>query len=200
MLKKGLLLVVSGPSGVGKGTVCAGLLSKHPEITASVSYTTRAKRVGETEGVHYHFITETEFQKGIENAEFLEWAKVYNNYYGTGRKTVEEQLAQGQDVLLEIDTVGAKKVKTYVPEAILIFIMPPNKQELARRLRGRATDSEEVIEKRLGCFEAELKELGRYDYVVFNHNVEEAVRQAESILLAEKARVSYLYDEITAMF
>jgi guanylate kinase len=200
MAKKGLLLVISGPSGVGKGTVCAGLLAKHPEISASLSSTTRSKRKGEVEGVHYNFITERVFQESIENAEFLEWAKVYNNYYGTRKQVVDEKISLGRDVLLEIDTVGAKHVKTHVPEAILIFIMPPNKGELARRLRGRATDSEEVIEKRLSCFEAELKEIGYYDYVVFNHNVQEAVKQVETIIQAEKSRVSYLYDDIAAMF
>ena len=194
--RKGLLLVISGPSGVGKGTICAALLQKHPEISASISFTTREKRVGEEDGVHYHFIQEQDFQKGIEKAEFLEWAKVYNNYYGTGKKAVEEKLAQGQDILLEIDTVGAKKVKECLPEAILLFIMPPNKQELARRLRGRATDSAEAIERRLGSFEAELQEIKHYDYIVFNHTVEEAVQQTESIILAEKSRVCYLYDDI----
>lgn len=179
--KCGSLVVISGPSGVGKGTICRHL-SADGSFVFSVSATTRKMRNGEVDGVHYHFLTVEDFKKRIENDEFLEWAKVYDNYYGTLKSAVSEKLKIGKNVLLDIDTNGAKQVKEKMPEAVLVFLMPPSVEELEERLRGRATDSDEVIKKRLGCFEYELEQRRYYDHIVINDVVERTVLEIKDIL------------------
>lgn len=179
--KRGCLVVVSGPSGVGKGTVCKSLLEDE-NFKFSVSATTRGIRPGEVDGVHYHFLTVEKFQEKIDNDEFLEWAKVYDNYYGTLKSAVITELEKGYNVLLDIDTAGAKQVKAKMPEALLFFLMPPSVEELEARLRGRATDSDEVIAKRLGCFNYELEQRQFYDHVIVNDQVERAVAEIRDIL------------------
>lgn len=189
--REGLLLVVSGPAGVGKGTLDKALLERHQDMKLSVSATTRAPRLGEIDGVHYFFKTEEEFKTMIERNEFLEYMHVFQtNYYGTPRSFVEEQLSRGIDVILEIDVQGAMKVKKAFPNAVMIFIAPPSMAELKSRLIGRNTETLEQIEKRFATAEKEIAMLPEYEYVVTNDVVEMAVNRMESIITAEKCKVS----------
>ena len=189
--REGLLLVVSGPAGVGKGTLDKALLERHQDMKLSVSATTRAPRHGEIDGVHYFFKTEEEFKAMIERNEFLEYMHVFQtNYYGTPRSFVEEQLSRGIDVILEIDVQGAMKVKKAFPNAVMIFIAPPSMAELKSRLIGRNTETLEQIEKRFATAEKEIAMLPEYEYVVTNDVVEMAVNRMESIITAEKCKVS----------
>ena len=183
MNKKGLLLVLSGPSGVGKGTVAAALLEKHDDFCFSVSATTRPIRAGEQEGVNYFYKSVEEFNAMIENNEFLEHMCVFGkNYYGTPRAYVEGKLNDGMNVILDIDVQGAMKVKSNYPEAVLIFIAPPSLTELKNRLVGRATETPEAVERRLAECKTELSYIPRYDYVVVNDDVAAAVESIECIL------------------
>lgn len=187
--KEGLLLVVSGPAGTGKGTLDTALLSRHRDMKLSVSATTRQPRNGEIDGVHYFFISEEKFKDMIANDEFLEYMHVFGmNYYGTPRKFVEEQLRNGIDIILEIDVQGAMKVKKAYPEAVLIFIAPPSMSELKTRLIGRGTETEAQIEKRFATAFEEIKYISDYDYVVVNDIVEVAVNRMEAIITAEKCK------------
>ena len=189
--REGLLLVVSGPAGVGKGTLDKALLERHQDMKLSVSATTRAPRPGEIDGVHYFFKTEEEFKAMIERNEFLEYMQVFQtNYYGTPRSFVEEQLSRGIDVILEIDVQGAMKVKKAFPNAVMIFIAPPSMAELKSRLIGRNTETLEQIEKRFATAEKEIAMLPEYEYVVTNDVVEMAVNRMEAIITAEKCKVS----------
>lgn len=190
MQNKGLLLVMSGPSGVGKGTVCGKLLERNPQIKLSVSVTTRSPRPGEVEGVSYFYRTEEEFARMIENDEFLEYMNVFGkNHYGTPKAFVENQRLAGNDILLEIDVKGALKVKEKCPDAVMIFIAPPSMEILRNRLTGRGTECQEVIERRLAEASCELCRLDEYGYVVVNNDLETAVNHVESIICAEKLRV-----------
>lgn len=189
MKRKGCLIVVSGPSGTGKGTVCSALLEKHKEIAYSISATTRQPRTGEVDGVNYYFLAKNVFEKMIEDGELLEWAEVYGNYYGTPLKKIQERLADGQDILLEIDTQGAMSVKDKFPDEIYIYIMPPSLKELERRLKTRGTDSAESIERRLKSAAGEMEIAERYNYIVVNEQVEQAVEQIAAIVDAEHCRV-----------
>lgn len=182
MSKEASLYVVSGPSGVGKGTVCKALLSGADDLAVSVSATTRAPRAGEVDGVHYHFLTVDDFRARIERGEFLEWAKVYENYYGTLKSVVKDILAAGKNVILEIDTNGALQVKKLMPEAVLVFLAPPSEEELLRRLENRQTDSAEEIAKRQKCLEFELAQRQYYDYTVVNDEVEKTVAEIRRII------------------
>lgn len=187
MIKRGNIFVISGPSGVGKGTLLALLLKKHPEITLSVSATTRTPRPGETDKVNYFFITKEEFCKKIKNGEFLEWAEFAGNYYGTYQQCVEEILDQGLDIALEIDVKGALQIKNKLNDAILIFIAPPSYDELERRLKERNTDSEEAINKRLSIVKSELDKISEFDYKVINNTLETALKKLETIIEKHKA-------------
>mgnify|MGYP000894436538 FL=1 len=197
-MRKGLLVVVSGPSGAGKGTICQALLEKTP-LAYSVSATTRKPRAGEVDGESYYFLSVEAFEEMIEKDELLEWAKVYDNYYGTPLKKVEEKLAAGEDILLEIDTQGAMKVREKFPEGVYIFILPPSLAELERRIRGRDTETEDVLQKRLAAAIDEIEAGKRYKYVVTNDEVDGAVDSVCAILAAERrlvARNGELFDEI----
>ena len=187
--KKGTLIVLSGPSGVGKSTVIAELLSERNDIYFSVSFTTRQPRPGEVDGVNYNFVTRPEFERMIRDNELLEYAEYVGNYYGTSLKVIRDRLNQGQDVLLDIEVQGAATVKAKCPEAVLIFILPPSLEELAHRLQARSTDPEDVIVKRLKRAREECSEIGRYDYLVVNDSVIAAVSEIISILTADGCRV-----------
>ena len=186
---KGQLIVLSGPSGVGKSTVIAELFSQRDNIYFSVSYTTRQPRVGEADGVNYCFVSTEEFEGMIERGELLEYAQYVEHYYGTSLKVIEEKLEAGIDVLLEIDVQGAATVRQKCPGAVLIFVMPPSFEELSRRLHGRATDDEQVIEGRLNRALEEFRQIPQYDYLVINDSVPEATQEILAVLTAEGCRV-----------
>lgn len=180
-MSKGKLLVISGPSGVGKGTIVNKLLSERPDLFLSVSCTTRAPREGEKDKVSYFFLTKEQFEEKIAQGGFLEYSRHFENYYGTPREFVEKKLEQG-DVILEIDVDGALSVKSAMPEAVLVMIAPPDKQTLYKRLRGRGTESEDVITKRIDRAEYELSKSSLYDYVIINDALDEAVKAVGRIL------------------
>ncbi len=190
MKRKGCLIVVSGASGTGKGTVCAQLMKKRPSLRYSISATTRNPRNGEQDGVQYYFHTRESFERLINDGGLLEWADVYGNYYGTPKAPVDKFLEEGQDILLEIDTQGALNVMEKMPEGIFVFLLPPSMEELERRLRTRGTDSEEVILRRLDAARGEVNAAKKYRYVVVNDVVENAVDTIDAILTAEHASVA----------
>ncbi len=187
-MDNGLLVVISGPSGAGKGTICKRLKEVMKDLKVSVSTTTRKPRNGEVEGESYFFINEDDFIKKINNNELLEHAKVYGNYYGTPKEEVFKQLEEGNDVILEIDIQGALQVKKNYPRGVFIFILPPSLKELKNRIEGRGTDSKEVILRRMKCAYDELNYAFEYDYVVLNDEVETAVDKIQCIIKAEKNR------------
>ena len=187
--ERGQLIVLSGPSGVGKSTVISELLSHRRDIHFSVSYTTRSPRIGEQDGVNYNFIDRDEFERMIRDNELLEYAEYVENYYGTSLKVINDQLCRGVDVLLDIEVQGAAKVREKCPEAVFIFIIPPSLEELSRRLHKRNTDSEEVIQQRLRKAREECRESVKYDYLVVNSTVMEAAEEIRSILLSESCRL-----------
>ena len=188
-LSKGFLLVISGPSGSGKGTVSNQLLNRNEDVIFSVSATTRKPRIGEVDGLNYIFIDEESFKEMIEKDKFLEHAFVHNNYYGTPRDFVIEQIEKGEIVLLEIDVQGAMQIKKNYKEAVFIFLLPPTMDELKNRIIKRGTESEEDINRRFENAFKELDFVGEYDYFVVNEKIDEAVSNIESIIVAEKLRV-----------
>lgn len=191
----GNLIVISGPSGCGKGTICTELLKNNPELFLSISMTTREPRDGETNGVNYYFVTKDEFLDKIDDGDMLEYAVVYNgNYYGTPKDQVEKKLEQGIDVILEIEIEGAAKVNETMPEGIFIFIMPPSMRELKRRLIKRNTETKEQIIERFKRAYREINEVNKYNYIVINDCVDTAVSKVEAIIKAEKCRVNRIED------
>lgn len=188
--RQGMLVVISGPSGVGKGTLVKELSKRMPELRHSVSVTTRAPRPGEADGVHYFFRSEEQFQQMVANDELIEWSQFVNGlFYGTPRAFVEEQLSQGQDVVLEIDVKGAIQVKERMPNGVYVFILPPTMEELAARLHKRQTEAAEAIRQRLSVAVDELNFLPLYDFQVVNDDLSNAARKLEAIVLAERCRV-----------
>ena len=200
MLKqKGILFVLSGPSGVGKGTVRQRLFEQETSLKYSVSATTRKKRPGEKEGVDYFYKTEEEFKKMIENGELLEYAQYVNNYYGTPKKYVEEQIALGNDVFLEIDVQGALQVKRNFPEGVFIFLCPPSLEELKNRIINRGTETDNLIKNRLKEASKEIEMMSEYDYVVVNDDVDKAVEKVKAIIVSEhckRERIEKIYKKI----
>lgn len=187
----GNLFILAAPSGAGKSSLIRALLERHSQdsMQVSVSCTTRAPRPGEVDGVHYHFLTEAEFQRKIAANEFYEWAQVFGNYYGTSRTYIEQTLAQGIDVFLDIDWQGARQVRAAHPEVQSIFIMPPSLDVLAERLRLRGQDSEEVIHVRMAQAQAEMSHYHEFDYLLVNDKFEQTLAQLEHIVFAQRLRV-----------
>ncbi|HBF35798.1 MAG TPA: guanylate kinase [Firmicutes bacterium] len=189
-MPRGLLIVVSGPSGVGKNTVISNLFSYSPNLKYSISATTRSPRQGEIDGLNYFFLSDSEFTKRIAAGDFLEWAKVYQHYYGTPRSYVEEMLTGGFDLVLDIDVQGAALIKKALPEAILVFLAPPSLNELKLRLMGRKTEMESEIMLRLQNIDKELHAVPEYDYFIVNREINLTCRQIEGIIQSERMKVS----------
>ena len=185
-MNKGKLFVVSAPSGCGKGTILLEVLNKNKNLFYSVSATTRTPREGEIDGVNYYFLSKDEFKREIDNGGMLEYAQYCDNFYGTPKKKVVEKLEQGIDVILEIETKGAMQVKGVMPEAVLIFILPPSVLELRRRLNKRGTEEENVIEKRVKEAEDEIRRAFNYDYIIMNDELDKAIEDFEAVLKASK--------------
>ena len=190
MNKKGQLIVVSGPSGVGKGTMLREYVKGRESVRYSVSATTRAPRPGEENGKDYYFLTKEEFLNRVEQGNILEYAQYNGNFYGTPKDMVEQALAQGQDIILEIDVQGALHVKEKSPGALLVFIMPPSGEELRQRLIGRQTEDEATINKRLAIAQEEMAQVQEYQYVVVNDNLDQAVAQFNHIVEANRSLVT----------
>lgn len=195
MINNGLLVVISGPSGAGKGTICKELI-KNDMLWLSVSTTTRKPREGEIEGINYFFVSKDEFMSKIQNNDFLEYAEVYGNYYGTPKSSAIEQMNTGKDVLLEIDIQGALKVKENYPDGVFIFILPPTMEELKNRIINRGSETPESLHARFKSSYKELNYISRYNYAVVNDILDDAVNKIENILIAEKCRVDRLESNI----
>ncbi|MCR8633621.1 MULTISPECIES: guanylate kinase [Paenibacillus] len=193
---KGILIVLSGPSGVGKGTVCKALRECAPDLIYSVSATTRAPREGEVDGVNYFFKTREQFQQLIQDNQVLEWAEYVGNYYGTPRKFVEDTLNSGKDIILEIEVQGALKVKKSFPEGVFIFLLPPSMDELESRIIGRGTESQEAIRSRMSVAMDEIRMMEHYDYAIVNDHVEHACSSIQSIIVAEHCRKDKVVSKI----
>ncbi|QSB51520.1 guanylate kinase [Leuconostoc falkenbergense] len=197
MTHRGLLIVLSGPSGVGKGTVRKAIFEEDGiDFQYSISATTRSPRKGEVDGEDYFFVTREQFEERINNGDMLEYAQYVNNYYGTPKSFIDQTLASGRDVFLEIDVQGALQVKSKMPEGIYIFLTPPDLTNLRSRLVGRGTDSSEVIEKRVAAARDELKMMINYDYAVENDVVSRAVDRIKAIITAERLRVTRVFEQI----
>ncbi len=190
MTEEGLLIIISGPSGAGKGTIYNEVIARRPNIKKSISVTTRNPRPNETEGVHYYFRTIEQYQEMIAKGEFLETASVYCNYYGTPKAPVLKMLAEGNDVMFEIDTLGAEQIKRKYPKSVAIFIMPPSFEILEQRLRGRGTESEEAVVRRLSFARGELSKYKMFDYIVFNDDLEKSINNVLSIIDSEKSKIA----------
>jgi len=195
-MTKGLLLVLSGPSGVGKGTLCNLLRKLSPELVYSVSATTRKPREGEIDGVNYFFKSHEEFRAMIEAGELLEWAEYVGNYYGTPKSFVQQTIDNGKDIILEIDVQGAMQVKERFPDAIFIFVLPPSLEELRNRIVGRGTETESSIRSRMDAAAEELKLMEHYDYAVVNDVLETACNRVQCIIAAEHCKRERVYPAI----
>jgi guanylate kinase len=190
------VFIISAPSGSGKSTLVGRLLARDPNLTFSVSYTTRARRGNEVEGVNYFYIPREEFETRALKGEFLEYAEVFGHYYGTHRGVLEAATAEGRDLVLDIDVQGARQLKCKIPDAVSIFILAPSRAELEERLRARSEDSEAVIQRRLREAANEIRDYSRYDYVIVNEEVEASVEALHSIVRAERVRRERMEDKV----
>jgi guanylate kinase len=190
------VFIISAPSGSGKSTLVHRLMKSVPNLTFSISYTTRPPRPTEINGVDYIFISRTEFEERLAKAEFLEHAQVFENYYGTHRSTFEIAAHQGRDLVLDIDVQGARQLKVAIPEALSIFVLPPSREVLEQRLRARSQDSEETIQRRLKGAAEEVRNYTQYDYVLINREIDEAAARLESIVKAERLRKARMEEEV----
>jgi len=188
--RKGFPIILSAPSGAGKTTLSRAVIKLQPEIHYSISVTSRPPRTNEHDGVDYHFVPVAEFEKMLEEGQLIEWAMVHENYYGTPRKHIQDKLDAGVDVIMDIDTVGARAIKKLYPQAVSIFVLPPSLEELGKRLMSRATDSEEVIKKRLNRAKLEMAEIGDFEYFIVNDDFETAVQRVVAIVEAERCKLS----------
>lgn len=186
----GTLIIITAPSGAGKTTLVGGLLARDSRVKLSVSYTTRAPRDGEADGQHYHFVDIATFRNMRDRGEFLEWAEVHGNYYGTSKAWIREQTGAGADILLEIDWQGAQQVRKAFAEVVGVFVLPPSFEVLEQRLRGRGTDSDDVISRRLLGARGEMRHVGEFDYVILNDVLEEAIGDLVAIVRASRLRYS----------
>ena len=194
--KRGSLIIISGTTCAGKGTVIKKLLERNKNMVLSLSYTSRPIRKGEVDGIDYKFISHEEFERKIKNGDFLEYAKVrYGEYFGTPKENIENLLEAGKDVILEIDVQGAKQIKKKLPETILIFIMAPSMEEIKRRIKARGAETAEQIVDRFQTAYREINEVNKYNYVVVNDNLEEAIQKVEAILISEKCRVDRIEEK-----
>ncbi len=194
-MKQGRLIVISGTSGTGKGSIIKKVMEQWPAAEFSISMTTRGMREGEEDGVHYYFTTHEVFEETIRQGGFLEWADVFGNYYGTPKAPVDRRLAQGADIILDIDVQGGMNVRKAMPDAVLIFILPPTMKELRRRLENRGTDAQDVIEKRLAKALTEIGTAREYDYVVVNDDLDVAASEVLSIIKASHLEVDETIEE-----
>ncbi|GAB5045967.1 guanylate kinase [Thermodesulfovibrio sp. TK110] len=200
LYKRGNIFVISAPSGAGKTTLCSRLLKALPDLKMSISHTTRKPRHGEIDGVDYFFVDKKTFEKMIANEEFIEWAEVYGNFYGTSKNIIFQLIKQGYDILLDIDTQGAKSIKKIYPETILIFILPPSMEELERRLLQRNEDKD-IIKRRLSKAGEEISQYKFYDYIVINDNLEKALNDLLCIICAERLKTKRIQqNEIEKIF
>ena len=195
-MSKGLFIVVSAPSGAGKSSICQGLMKAYPEIKFSVSYTSRSPRPNEVNGKDYYFISRGEFQERINKGDFIEWVENYGHLYGSARSFMEDFVRDGGDLLLDIEPRGAKRIKQEFKGGIYVFVLPPSRADLLKRLEKRGHETDEVIQKRFEQAESELKEISWYDYVIINKDLETAVNQLISIYIAEKCKRRRLLKEI----
>ena len=195
-MSKGLFIVVSAPSGAGKSSICQGLMRAFPEIKFSVSYTSRSPRPNEIDGKDYYFISRDDFRKRIKKGEFIEWVENYGHLYGSSRKVMEEFIREGNDLLLDIEPRGARKVKREFKGGIYVFVLPPSRSDLLKRLEKRGHENKDAIRKRYKQAERELREISWYDYVIFNQDLDKAINQLIAIYTAEKCKRKRLTEEI----
>ncbi len=199
--KQGLLFVVSAPSGAGKTSLCRAITDSLENLVHSVSYTTRTPRTGETDGRDYHFVSQERFRQMIQVGDFAEWAEVHSNLYGTSRRVLDDMIAKGVDVILDIDTQGAKQIRSRYTSAVYLFIMPPSLDILEERLRGRKSDREDEIKKRMARSREEIRDYAVYDYIIVNRDFDRALLELRSIVLAERCRTRLLDNSwIESMF
>ncbi|HXE98482.1 MAG TPA: guanylate kinase [Dongiaceae bacterium] len=200
MKREGLILVLSAPSGAGKTSLCRELFKTFPDMKESVSYTTRAPRPGEVEGVAYHFVSHEVFDRMVEEDAFAEWAEVHGNKYGTALSTLEEARKNGIDLVLDIDCQGAQRLKEQFDGGIYVFIMPPSMEELRRRLEHRSSDAQEVIERRIVRAADEIREARWYDYIIFNDNFDVACRELAAIVIAQRRKTFRMMEKVGKLF
>lgn len=197
---KGTLFIISAPSGAGKTSLVKALLENDPQLQVSISYTTRSPRPQEINGVHYHFVVVSTFQEMLAKKDFLEHAKVFDNYYGTSQVWLEQQLEHGKDIILEIDWQGAQQVRQKIPNAVSIFILPPSKEILEQRLRNRAQDSEEIITRRMRDAVNEMQHYNEFNYIVINDDFNQALQDLQSIVRTQRLHLAYQQSRLSEQF
>jgi len=198
--RKGILYVISAPSGAGKTSICKQILKDNPDLHQSISYTTRRARTGELDGFDYNFVPKETFEQMVAANEFAEWAEVHGNFYGTAKATLDKAAVEGKDILLDIDYQGAEQLRNSGLDGVFIFILPPDMEELRKRLEFRKTDDEDVIARRMANAVGEIAEAGKFDYLVINDVLEEAVEKVKSIMCAETVRTERMIDVLSKEF